>query len=53
MTEQLVYLDGERAIGDVLAAEFDVQVVVARVLEGVEDVEEAVLFDHLQVDVPV
>lgn len=48
-----IYLDCERAIRNLLAAKFNVQIVVARIAQHVKDVEETVLFDDIDVDIAV
>lgn len=48
-----LYLNGERSSGDVLAAEFYVQVVLAGIVQYVEDIKVSVLLDDVNVHVTV
>lgn len=43
------YLDGEAAVGYVLATELHIDVIVPGIVQGIQNVKEAILLDHINV----
>lgn len=43
------YLNGEATIRYILATELDVDIIVPRIIQGIQDVKEAILLDHINV----